>query len=98
VLILIEHQPVEAAQLAAAFAATAAYRGVTLRPIADVLVTLAGDRRADWERFLARADLRQRLPVDYRVVIERVAAFADPILTRTVTGGRWDNKQGRWTS
>lgn len=96
VLLLIDHRPMDASQVAAAIAATANHRGVTPRSIESVLVTLADERQADWERFLARSDLEQRLPGDYRTAVAQVAAFADPILTSTVIEGRWDRERARW--
>ena len=50
----------------------------------------------DWQRYLTRAGLADKLPGDYATAIERIAAFADPILTRSVTSGRWHHTDSRW--
>lgn len=53
-------------------------------------------RQADWQRYLTRAGLTEKLPGDYATAIERIAAFADPILTGSVASGRWSHTDGRW--
>jgi hypothetical protein len=53
-------------------------------------------RQADWQRYLTRAALADNLPSDYPTAIERIAAFADPILTRSVASGRWSHAESRW--
>lgn len=72
VVMLIGHHVIDAARLLAAVTATAAYRGTELRPLAEVLITLGGDRQAAaWERFLARAGLASDLPPNYEDAIRR---------------------------
>jgi predicted nucleotidyltransferase component of viral defense system len=96
VLLLTDTYPVDAARLSQAIAATAAHRDTTLRPIREATAGLGARRQADWQRYLARAGLADRLPGDYTTAIDRIAAFADPILTGSAASGRWSHAGGRW--
>lgn len=96
VVVLIGRHAIDAARLHAAISATAAYRGTKLRPLAEVLVRLGGERQAAWERFLARAGLNSDLPSSYEEAIRRIAEFADPVLTGSRASGRWDH--ARWAT
>jgi hypothetical protein len=96
VLLLTDTHPVDAAPLSQAITATAAYRQATLRPVREATGGLGARRQADWQRYLARAGVADKLPGDYATAIERIAAFADPILTGSVTSGRWSHAEGGW--
>lgn len=96
VVVLIGRHTIDAARLLAAISATAVHRGTALRPLADVLVRLGGERQAAWERFLARAGLNRDLPTSYQEAIRRIAEFADPVLTGSKVSGRWDHARSRW--
>jgi hypothetical protein len=82
--------------LAAAIASTATHRGSDLRPIRDALGRLATLRQADWARFIARSGLAHAVPVSLADVIDAIADFVDPILSRTVVDGEWDSGTRRW--
>lgn len=96
VLLLTDTHTVDAARLWPAITATAAHRETTLRPVREATAGLGTRRQADWQRYLTRAALADNLPSDYQTAIERIAAFADPILTRSVASGRWSHAEGRW--
>lgn len=96
VLLLAGHHDIDAASLSDAIAATAAFRAVDLRPISKTLVTLARDRHRDWQRLIARAGLEGLLPSDYTEAIRQVTFFGDPIITGSVTSGRWDHVAVQW--
>jgi predicted nucleotidyltransferase component of viral defense system len=96
VLLLAGHHDVAAASLSAAIAATAAFRRVELRPVSEALVTLGRDRRREWQRLIVRAGLANLLPSDYAEAIQQVMEFSDPVISGSVTSGRWDHLRTRW--
>lgn len=98
VWLLTHRHRVDAATLVAAVNATAQHRGVTLVPIAEVLTTLATDRRTGWRRYTERAGLAGNLPPTFAEVIDHVTAFADPIIEDTAADASWDPADGRWSS
>ena len=94
VVLLTRRHAIEAGTLLAAIEATAAHRQADMRPLREVLVTLASARQSDWERFVTRTGVDA--PATYAEAIERVAEFADPILTGEVSAGRWDPVERAW--
>jgi len=96
VLLLTDTHAIDGSRLSQAITATAAHRGTTLRPVGEATGGLGARRQADWQRYLTRAGLADNLPSDYPTAIERIAAFADPILTGSVASGRWSHADGRW--
>lgn len=98
VWLLTRRHGVEARSLRAAIGATAAHRGVALRPIADVLVTFEVDRRLAWRRYIDRAGLGDQVPPALIEVIEAIVAFADPLLIGEVAHATWDPRLRRWSS
>lgn len=87
---------IDAAELANAITATGSFRGSDLRPIRQVLVTLASSRQANWSRFVARSGLGDTVPQSLADVIDAAAEFADPILAGDVVNGTWDPVTRRW--
>lgn len=97
VVLLIRRHPVAAVEFRAALGATADHRESELRPLAGVLDDLGHARQSAWTAYLGRSGLSDVLPADYTAAIAAVAAFADPILHGTVSAGRWDFDQQRWS-
>lgn len=64
VLLLTETHAVDAAPLSQAITATAAHRQTTLRPVGEATGGLGARRQADWQRYLTRAGLADKLPGD----------------------------------
>lgn len=98
VLLLAGHHDINGASLSDAITATAAFRGVDLRPISEALVTLGRDRRREWQRLMARSGLGSLLPSEYTEAIWQVTVFGDPVITGSVTSGHWDHRRGQWTA
>lgn len=98
VRLLPRRHRIAAAPLLAATTATAQHRDVTLVPIADVLTTLATDRRGGWRRYTERAGLAGDVPPRFADVIAHVTAFADPLLDGRVTDASWDPVARRWST
>jgi hypothetical protein len=97
VLLLARHHDIDAANLSRAITATAAFRQVEMRPVSDALRTLGRDRRAEWQRFIARAGLDGMLPSAFTEAIRQVTAFGDPLINGLVVSGHWDHVRGEWT-
>jgi hypothetical protein len=98
VLLLAGHHDIQAASLSAAITATANFRKMDLRPVSATVVTLGRDRQREWQRLLTRTGLEGLLPSDYVEAIRQVAAFGDPVITGSLTSGRWDHRRGQWTA
>lgn len=72
------------------------HRCSQLRPLRQVLVSLGTVRQSQWEQHVRRTHPGVDLPPTYQQVIAIAADFADPILTRAVTSGRWDPLRRSW--
>ena len=96
VVLLTSRHEIEAARLRAAIEATALHRGSTLRPLAETLKTLGGERQAAWARFVETSGLAGSLPASYAAAIGLVAQFADPILSDSIAVARWLPAVGAW--
>ena len=98
VVLLTRRHAIDAGRLSAAVTATSAYRRVRVRTLGEVLVTLGRDRHADWQRYIARVGLQGILPSSFAEAIRQVTSFADPVLSGSVSSGRWDHLSARWTT
>jgi len=96
VLLLTRRHVIDASELCAAVAATAAFRQSEIRPLMDRLSRLGDARQAAWTALLARSGLVGSLPASYVEAIQAVASFADPVLTGGVEVGSWDPDDLRW--
>ena len=96
VLLLTDTHAVVARHLSQAITATAAHRQTTPRPLREVTAALGARRQADWQRYLRRTGLADKLPGDYAIAIHRIAEFADPIMADDLATGQWDPRTRRW--
>lgn len=96
VVLLTRRHPANAAELAAAFRATAAHRRSALRPLAGLADRLGPARQQSWSAYLARNGLASQLPASYAEAITVVAAFADPILTGAIEAATWNPATQAW--
>ncbi len=97
VALLISRHDIDATELAAAIKATAVHRKSQLRPLRDVLVSLAQQRQADWARFVDKSGLVGQAPELYSDAINAVVSFADPILDGSLMSGTWQAARKRWS-
>lgn len=65
-------------------------------PSLMLLVVLAATRQDAWERFVARSGLGGEVPATYGEAIAAVIAFADPLLSGSITLGRWHPSASEW--
>ena len=93
---IIDTHPLDSDELRAACEATAAYRRVDLDLLAGHTGALAQRRQAPWSRWRARMGLHDVLPDSVDDALERVVAFADPVLDGSMRAARWDHEHGRW--
>lgn len=98
VALLTRRREIDARRLSAAIMSTGRHRQSELRPLAQVLNTLAASRQANWDRYVKRAGLQGEVPETYADTIAAIIDFADPILTRTVRSGHWNPADQRWTT
>ena len=80
-----------------AFEAVAAYRTAELSPLAEELDGYAELAHSRWFAWRSRHDLSDRLPETFEDVLDAVTAFADPVLTTTLTAD-WDPATRAWTT
>jgi hypothetical protein len=79
-----------------ALAATAAYRGIQVRPLSESLGNFADLRNQTFEAYRVRlGDVGAHLPADLRALVEAVTAFADP-LTADAGEATWQPTERHW--
>lgn len=77
--------------------ATAAYRGVTLRRLSDVVGNLPEAQQVGYQRWYDRQRSHAvGYPERFRLVVTEVTAFADPVLDGSAADRRWSARAGRW--
>lgn len=87
-----------AAPTRAALEATAAHRQITLRPLSRAVADLAATRAETYAAFLRRLGPdAEPCPRDFRIVVDQVVAFADPLLASHHHDGHWSAAQRAWT-
>lgn len=89
----------DAAPTRAALDATATYRQITLRPLSQAITDLAATRAETYAAFLRRLGPdAEPCPRDFRVVVDQVVAFADPLLAPHHHDGHWSAARRAWTT
>lgn len=92
-------QDLDATQTRAAIQATATHRQITLRPLSQAVADLAATRADTYAAFLRRLGPdAEPCPRDFRVVVDQVVAFVDPLLTPGHHDGRWSAARRAWTT
>ena len=81
-----------------AFEAVAVYRSTELTTLAAELDGYAGVAQNQWFAWRSRHDLTDRLPESFQDVLDAVTAFADPVLTTTLTVAAWDPATRAWST
>jgi hypothetical protein len=72
----------------------AEHRSIKLRPLAEILTGFADQAKTQWTLWLGRHSLEDRFPDSFEAVIDRVAAFADPVILNKVTSQIWSPASG----
>lgn len=88
---------VGAAPLREAVTAVAEYRQAVLLPLAEVLDGFVPRAQPRWAAWRRRQRMESRLPAEFDAVVDRVIAFADPILTPGPAKTTWRADAGRWS-
>lgn len=92
---IIRVEEISGDELRSALETTAEFRTTELHPLSDVLVTLGTARQTAWIAYRERVG-EALLAEDFRVVLDEVIEFADPIITGDAVGTRWSPTQRRW--
>lgn len=88
---------IDGASLTTAMQATATYRGVTLRPLSDVIGRLPGRGQVAYRQWRARQmPQTPAYPDRFERVVTEVAAFADPVLDSSAAARTWRATTGEW--
>ncbi|HEV3186705.1 MAG TPA: nucleotidyl transferase AbiEii/AbiGii toxin family protein, partial [Acidimicrobiales bacterium] len=74
----------------------AAGRRAVLSPLSIVLVGYEAIAQAKWSAWLRRQGLNERIPDNFREVLDWIKDFADPILDTDDQGRLWDGTAGTW--
>lgn len=72
----------------------AEHRKIEPRPLAEVLRGFADQAQTQWTLWLDRQSLRDQFPDSFNDVIDRVTAFADPVILNNVAGQAWSPTSG----
>ncbi|MGH3314041.1 MAG: nucleotidyl transferase AbiEii/AbiGii toxin family protein [Streptomyces sp.] len=95
---LLSLNNLDGGELTAALAATAAHRGITLKPLSTSITDLAERRQtayAAWRR--RQGSAATSYPELFTDVIRQVTSFADPLLAGKATTHSWDTATGAWS-
>jgi hypothetical protein len=69
---------------------------VTVLPLSEVLDGMAAVAQRRWAAWRRKQRLVDATPEDFQQLLDRVLAFADPALQRTVGSGSWDPVERHW--
>ncbi|MFI8002603.1 nucleotidyl transferase AbiEii/AbiGii toxin family protein [Streptomyces sp. NPDC086010] len=84
-------------EVAAALTATAAHRGTGLKPLSAAITDLAERRQSSYAAWRRRQGPSSAgYPHLFTDVVDRVIAFADPLLAGTAAGRRWNSAASTW--
>ena len=72
----------------------AEHRKIELHPLAEVLTGFADQAQTQWMLWLRRQSLEDQFPDSFEAVLDRVAAFADPVILNEATGHIWSPTSG----
>ena len=70
------------------------HRKIELRPLSELLTGFADQVQRQWTLWLDRHSLRDQLPAGFDDVIDRVARFADPVMTEQAINQVWSPASG----
>lgn len=94
---LLRTNALSADEASTALATTAAYRGVTLRPLSSVISDLPQQRQSSYTAWLRRqGSAATGYPTDFADTVALIAAFADPLIGGDVQNRSWDPDRARW--
>lgn len=95
---LLSLNSLDGEELTAALAATAAHRGITLKPLSTSITDLAERRQSAYTAWRRRQGFAATsYPERFTDVVRQVTAFADPLLTGEATTHTWDAAAGSWS-
>lgn len=97
VRVLSRHLPVDATELTASIRRVATHRQVELQPLAQVLEGHDEIGQRGWAAWRRRQRLEDQIPAGFRVVVEAVVAFGEPVIAGVAKGFVWDPKTGIWS-
>lgn len=72
----------------------AEHRRIKLRPLAEVLTGFADQAQTQWTLWLGRQSLENQFPDNFEAVLDRIASFADPVISDNVAGQAWSPTSG----
>lgn len=82
--------------LASAIAAVAAHRKVTVRPPGEVLAGMADLAQSKWVTWRRKQRLEATTPEQFQDLLDRCAAFADPVLDGRAVELTWSSELHSW--
>lgn len=82
-------------ELIASMNAVAEYRGVKLRPLLPMLAQMPQRAQPKWRAWRKRVNREDDVPLEFAEMLNAVANFSDPALTRAARGD-WDAQSATW--
>lgn len=96
ILTITAHHQIDADELHGALIAVSQHRRVQLAPLQPTLDGMSEIAQARWSTWRARMNRDDDLPVEFAEILNRVAAFADPVIADNAKGQTWDPQRAVW--
>lgn len=88
----------DGAELTAALTATAAHRGITIKPLSTAITDLAERRQSSYAAWRRRqGPSAANYPERFADVVRQVTAFAEPLLTGAAASRTWNAATDTWS-
>jgi hypothetical protein len=94
ILAIVRSNDIDGLTMHESLRVVAEHRKMKLRPLAETLTGFADHAQPQWAVWLRRQSLEEQLPDGFEAVLDRVTAFADPVISNKVTGQIWSPAPG----
>jgi hypothetical protein len=94
ILAIVRSNDIDGSTMHESLRVVAEHRKIELRPLAETLTGFGDHAQTRWALWLGRQSLEEQLPGGFEAVLDRVAAFADPVIVNRVTGQVWSPTPG----
>jgi hypothetical protein len=96
IYLLSGQHPADGTEICGSIRRVATFRGVSLRPLTEVLHGWASTAQPNWTAWRRKQALAQEVPEDFAAVVDCVLRFADPALTGEAAEGTWEPLPRAW--
>ncbi len=89
ILAIVRSNDIDGSTMHESLRVVAEHRKIELRPLAETLAGFAGQAQTQWMLWLGRQSREGQFPDRFDAVLDRVTAFADPVLSGKAIGQTW---------